>query len=292
MADARVAARPFIKSIGGKTQLLSELCKHIPPTFGTYYEPFVGGGALFFELVRLGLLKHGAVLSDANAELINAYVEVRDRVGGVVADLRLHARKHSEAHYYYVRADLNEVLMGGEYACPEARAVAFIYINKAGFNGLWRVNRRGECNVPWGKHGKYEPDEENLRACSAALQGVDLVCYDFRLVHPCLGDFVYADSPYFPVSKTANFTGYTKGGFGMDEQRALACRLDDLADAGVHVLASNADTPECRETYESCRDADGKPTFELHEVQARRSVNSVGTKRGKVGELIIVGRGE
>lgn len=270
-------ARPFLKWVGGKTGLLPELLKYVPKDFGTYYEPFLGGGALFFELQSLGLLKHGAVLSDVNADLVNCYVQVRDNIKYVLGELRRHAQRHSEAHFLAVRQEVG-VLYGGDTAY---QAAAFIYLNKTGFNGLWRVNRAGKCNTPWGKHESFTPDEENLRACSVALQGVDLRCQNF-LASPFdyleSGALIYADPPYFPASKTANFVGYAKGGFGPQEQALLAARLYMAQENSMYVVASNADVPECRQLYGG---------FEMHEVQARRAVNCKGGKRGKVGELII-----
>lgn len=286
-------ARPFLKWVGGKTQLLPELLKHVPGAtgeyitpggFGAYYEPFLGGGALFFELSRLGLLKHGAVLSDANKELINCYTQLRDHAKDVITELRYHSEKHSEKHYYALReANFEGALQDARLV----RAARFIYINKAGYNGLWRVNRKGECNVPWGKHAKFEPDEENLIACADALRfsiirtlGFEEALCEHALLEPSAGDLVYADPPYLPVSATANFTGYTKGGFESEHQMLLAKLLYRLARRGVHIIASNADVPACRELY---------GIFDLHEVQARRAVNCKGKKRGKVGELIITG---
>lgn len=285
---------PFLKWVGSKRQLLPELLKYAPKTFGTYYEPFVGGGALFFELQARGSIQVAAVLSDLNADLINTYTQVRDHVDDVIRELCVHRDVHgvgAEAHYLDVRVQYNKAALS-----PVERAGAFIYMNKTGFNGLFRVNAKGEYNTPWGKHEKYEPDEENLRACSDALQGVELKCADFRTALAAARldagngakPVVYADPPYFPVSTTADFTGYTKDGFGFEHQHELARGLYSLVRQGAYVVASNADVKPCRDLYLTT----GLDTvFTLHEVQARRAVNCKGEKRGKVGELIITGGG-
>lgn len=265
--------RPFLKWAGGKTQLLDKLLERVPSTFNTYFEPFIGGGALFFALHRAGRLDGGAVLSDSNAELINAYEVVRDCIDVLVEMLQWHAHKHSEGHFYDVRASNPGYGIGG--------AARTIYLNKTCFNGLYRVNKRGGFNVP---HGKYKNpticDEANLRACSEALQGVSLQVADFTHVEvgAICEDFVYFDPPYVPVSDTADFTGYTAGGFRHADQERLARLCLELASRWVGFLASNSDTAIARALYAE---------FEIDTVQARRSINSKGGKRGPVGEIIV-----
>lgn len=186
-------ARPFVKWAGGKGQLLDELLKRAPTTFGRYYEPFVGGGALFFALQP-----KRAVLADKNQELANAYLVVRDNVEELVISLRQH-RNHRD--YYYRLRSLNPL----ELTSLE-RASRFIYLNKTCYNGLWRVNRRGHFNVPFGRYKDPKIcDADNLRAVSAALQGVEIRCSDFEeaLQTATGGDLVYLDPPYHPLSSTA-----------------------------------------------------------------------------------------
>lgn len=284
--------KPPLKWIGGKTQLLPELLARVPKTFGTYYEPFVGGGALFWALAADCQMWPGhVVLSDINAELINFYTQLRDFGNPLLEELKRHSLAHSEKHYYYVRESGWE---GGlESLSPIRRAARFLYINKAGFNGLWRVNQAGGCNTPWGKHKEFVPDVENLMACSAALQGVELVVQPWEAVlgetaiHYApsqSGDFVYCDPPYVPASKTSNFTGYAKGGFGERDQRNLAWAVCCAARRGVHVLASNSEA--ARPLY----DNPNRSGLKVEVVQARRAVNCVGSKRGKVGEILVSNR--
>lgn len=267
-------ARPFVKSAGGKRHLLHELRKHVPASFGKYYEPFVGGGALFFDLQPAH-----AVLGDANLNLLAAYKGVRDDVEGVIALLGLHERRHCKTHYLEQRKLL---LVDERPVGPVTNAAArMIYVNKTCFNGLWRVNRKGQFNVPMGDYDRPTIcDPAGLRAASRALQGVTLVHEDFRktagLVHP--GDFVYFDPPYVPVDQTSNFVGYVMNGFGEMDQIALRHFARVLRDGGVHVLLSNADVPWVREAYDG---------FNIRRVEANRSINSKGGKRGAVGEVLI-----
>jgi DNA adenine methylase len=268
-------ARPFIKSAGGKRLLLHELRKHVPSSYGTYFEPFVGGGALFFDL-RSGC----AVLGDANLNLMSAYKGVRDDVDGVVELLRLHEKLHCREHYYAQRRTL--LVDGRPVGHIENAAARMIYINKTCFNGLWRVNRKGEFNVPMGDYTAPNIcDVFGLKAASMALQGVKLLCQSWEKTAELVqkGDFVYFDPPYWPVGGTSNFTSYTSGGFGPEDQRALRDCARVLRKGGAHVLLSNADVPEVRELYESA--------FNVRRVQANRAINSKGGKRGSVGELLI-----
>ena len=272
-----VVASPVVKWVGGKTRLLPDLLARIPERFGRYYEPFAGGAALFFRLAP-----KRAVLADANHDLIGLYTAIAKDVGAVIRRLEIHREAHSEAHYYEMRARWNDREVS--WSTPE-RAAAFIYLNKTCFNGLWRVNRKGEFNVPFGKYTNPTIcDEENLRAVSLALQDAVITSLDFeKTTLPAKrGDVAYFDPPYVPVSATANFTAYTAGGFGFEDQvrlRDVAMRLDAR---GVHVLLSNADVPLVRELYKG---------FRVEEVQAPRRVNSKGGKRGNVGEVLISGRG-
>ena len=274
-------ATPLLKWVGGKRQLLPELSKYIPATFGRYHEPFLGGGALFFALAADKRLGDGASLSDANLELVNVYQRVRDDVSSVVEHLKEMEPRQDKDTYLAVRQSFNEHSLG---ECSQSwRAAQFIYLNKVGFNGLHRVNASGKFNVPHGKRSAPVVfDAENLRACSAALQCADVTPGDFfeRLARAAPGDLVYCDPPYAPVSDTANFTGYTAGGFGPSQQKTLRDLARDLSKRGVNVILSNADVPSIRELY-------ALPCFELHAVQAKRAINCDAGKRGAVGELII-----
>lgn len=272
-------AKPFLKWAGGKTSLLPELLEASPEQIETYFEPFVGGGALFFALQAAGRFKR-AVLSDSNRELINAYVQVRDNVDGLIRALAVHQRKYREsedrAEYYYT-------IRGKKLTCSLGGAANLIFLNKTCYNGLYRVNSKGRFNVP---HGRYvNPticDEGNLRAASEALQGVELRVADFadgpRLAGA--GDFVYFDPPYVPLSGTAYFTSYTAKEFGMVEQERLANTAARLAAQGSLVALSNSGHPDVAAMYRS-------QAFRLEEVQVRRAINSKAEGRGPVREYLI-----
>lgn len=270
--------RPFLKWVGGKRQLLKDLVRLLPKTFGRYYEQFVGGGALFFHL-----LPAHAILSDVNADLVNAYVVVRDYTNSLIAhlyglqgeylELSMDGR---EAMYYRIRADADQRLRSAV-----GRAARMIFINKTGFNGLYRVNRSGKINVPFGKHKcPAICDTDNLRACARALKRSDILLASFEdtMARAVSGDLVYCDPPYVPAGPTADFTAYAKDGFGMAAQEALAAAVERLTARGIHVMLSNADVPWVRERYAA---------FHVHGVTARRAVNCKGSKRGPVGEVIV-----
>lgn len=271
-----VVPRPFLKWAGGKGQLLPQLLARVDGCGGyaRYHEPFVGGGALYFEMFRTDRLGGSApYLSDSNDNLIATYRAIQQDVEAVIALLQEHGARHSEAFFYQLRAqepvDLTE------------RAARVIYLNKSCFNGLYRENASGKFNTPWGKYvAPIICDAENLRAVAAALADVRLEARPFETVLDCAkpGDFVYFDPPYHPVSKTANFTAYAKGRFGEDQQRRLAEVYRELDAKGVKVLLSNSMTPLVCELYRG---------FEIDEVLARRSVNSNGDGRGKVAEALV-----
>lgn len=272
-------AKPFLKWAGGKTALLQELLKAAPEQIETYYEPFVGGGALFFALQAEGRFK-SAVLSDSNKELINAYIQVRDNVDGLIRALNVHQRKYRDAedraeYYYAIRSKRLTCSLGG--------AANLIFLNKTCYNGLYRVNSKGRFNVP---HGRYKNpgicDEANLRAVSEALQGVNLLVADFGEATTTAGnrDFVYFDPPYVPLSETAYFTAYTSSNFSGDEQRRLAQVATWLTVRGSSVLLSNSGHSDIASLYRP-------PTFRLSNVHAPRSINSTAARRGAVREHLI-----
>jgi DNA adenine methylase len=268
---SQAPAKPFLKWAGGKGQLIEQFRPLFPPDYRRYFEPFVGSAAVFFAL-----RPRRAVLTDVNRELVDCYRAVQSNVERVIAALRLH--RYDEEHYYRVR-DIDPARLA-----PAAGAARTIFLNKTGYNGLYRVNRKGRFNVPFGRYtnpGFSHPSRlENLRACARVLRGVTLEVRDFADVtrHARARDFVYFDPPYVPASSTADFTSYVPGGFALDSQRRLAEVFGDLARRGVFVMLSNSDTPTVRELY---RD------FRIDTVLASRSINSRSDKRGKVGEVVV-----
>ncbi|TMA24426.1 MAG: DNA adenine methylase [Deltaproteobacteria bacterium] len=268
--DDAPEAAPFLKWAGGKTSLLPELLKHVPARLRGYHEPFVGGGALFFAVRRMA---RRAVLADSNAELIHCYRQVRDDVSAVLDALARHV--YGKTHFQEVRA-LDPLRLP-----PAERAARFVYLNKTCFNGLWRVNRAGRFNVPIGRY--KNPQFNNpavLFSASHALRGVELLHASFEeaLQRARPGDFVYLDPPYDPVSATASFASYTPGGFSWDDQKRLAHACIALNRRGVRFLLSNSATDRIRELYRG---------FAQRMVRAPRFINSRGSGRGRVDELLV-----
>ena len=273
----RQPAKPFLKWVGGKRQLLSEIEKRLPPSYsGRYFEPFVGGGALFFHLTNSPThAPKKAFLADTNQRLIRAYKGVRDDVEKVLRSLK--NRGKTEEDYYRTRdEDIDARKSDAEVAAW------LIYLNKTGYNGLYRVNSKNRFNVPFGRYEKpafYDP--ETLRRCSDALADADIRLEDFEkaAAKAKRNDFVYFDPPYVPLSATSSFASYTKGGFGLEEQRRLRDLARSLKKQGVHVLLSNSSAPEVFDLY-----ATG---FTITPVQATRVVNSKASRRGAVTEVLI-----
>lgn len=265
--------KPFLKWAGGKGQLLPELVKRLPKSYNRYFEPFVGAGALFFHLAP-----EQACLSDINAELINCFLTVRDDVASLIRDLKRH--KHDESYYYRMRAlDRSP----GKWAKLSAvrRASRTIYLNRTCYNGLYRVNGKGEFNVPFGKYKNPTIcDAENLQRCSALLRQAEIRVAPFFAVlkHARKGDFVYFDPPYAPLSATANFTSYHVDGFEAQDQEALRDVVRTLTKRGVKVMLSNSNASSVLKLYSD---------FNLEFVQASRAINSKGTQRGKIREVIV-----
>lgn len=262
-----------MKWAGGKRQLLPQILEKLPPSFGTYHEPFVGGGAVFFAL-SAGRPAH---LSDSNQRLVRAYRGIKDSVEDVIAILRGHERdRRSREAYLKMRArDID--------AESDAQVAAwFIYLNKLSFNGLYRVNSKNRFNVPYGDNeNAVLCDDRNLRACAEALARAELHHEDFTAVADRAepGDLVYFDPPYFPVSSTSYFTSYTVGGFTPDDQRKLRDLAQALKRKRVHVLLSNSPPAAALYTEEH--------GFSVTEVLAARAVNSKAELRGKITELLI-----
>lgn len=275
MKDHRVKAVPVLKWAGGKRQIVPEILARLPARIDTYFEPFIGGGAVFFELVNQERFER-AVIGDKNAELVNVYRALKEDVEGVIRALKKLEQKHSESEYYVVRAQ--------KPRSDTARAARVLYLNRTGFNGLYRVNRDGHFNVPIGRYTAPRiVNEPRLRAASAALAKVEIVLSDFEELcrRSRRGDAVYFDPPYLPLSATAAFAEYHSEPFGVPEHRRLAQAFDELSRRGVSAVLSNSDTPVTRELFGSHR---------LHVVSVRRAINSVGTRRGGVGELLVTPR--
>jgi DNA adenine methylase len=238
----------------------------------------VGGGALFFglaaEVERPG---RWAVLSDLNPRLVRTYVAVRDQVDALVDRLREHEQANSRDHFEEMRAwNVDQIDDDVDVAAW------FIYLNKTAYNGLYRVNRKGQFNAPWGRYDRPAIcDAENLRACSRALQGAEVRCEGFEsvLLRARPGDFVYFDPPYVPASDTASFTSYTAEGFDQAAQERLRDVALALKDRGVQVLLSNSDTETCRALYQ--------PSFRQRTVLMPRAINSAAAGRGAVPELLV-----
>lgn len=269
---------PFVKWAGGKGTLVGEIAARIPHRrrYEHYVEPFVGAGAVFFWM-RRSFPALACEIGDSNEELVNAYKVVRDRPLELIAKLETHAALHDKEHYYAVRAL--------RLRSPAERAARFIYLNRTCFNGLYRVNRRGEFNVPMGRYDRPRiADRENLLAVSSVLEGVNVVHADFEdLLEGCGPEhLVYLDPPYDPLSETSQFTSYTSGGFGRAEQRRLAVAFQRLARRGATVLLSNSSTDFVRELYGAL-----EPQPAMDVVQVPRSINAKGSKRGPIAELLI-----
>jgi DNA adenine methylase len=270
-ASPKGVATPFVKWVGGKRSIMDALKARLPEDFNHYYEPFIGGGALFFELHRK--LQGKAYLSDTNFDLVTAYSVVQRAPDQLLKLLREHARKHGEEYYYKMR-DKHHLQN------PAEIAARLLYLNKTCYNGLWRVNSKGEFNVPIGRYKNPGiVQEENILACCQALQGVDVRLASFDEIKPVEGDFVYFDPPYHPMDDTS-FTRYAKLGFNEQDQVRLRDFSLKLHKQGVNVMLSNSDTPFIRNLY-------GSKVFQIATVQALRLVNCKANKRNAVNEVLI-----
>ncbi len=288
--ETQAAARPFLKWAGGKTQILDELVARAPERIDTYYEPFLGGGALFFRLAADPERRpRRAVLNDLNHELIAAFRAVRDDAGALIERLGERERAYLDLdaegrgdYFYAVRQEYREIAADGGAGDIEV-ASRLIFLNKTCFNGLYRVNRRGEFNVPHGRYARPRIlDAAGLEAASAALAGVELRSMDFR--EACVGagpgDFVYFDPPFEPLTRTSNFTGYTEGGFGRADQLRLKFCIDGLRARRAPVLLSNSPHQWVIGLYEGSR-------YTIAHMPARRAINARGNGRGPIDELAI-----
>ena len=274
-------AVPFVKWAGGKSQLLEQFEPLFPVQFDKYIEPFVGGGAVFFHLYNQGRIGGGVVLNDLNEELMTCYEVIRDQVDDLIEELRRHESFKMEEIYFYEvrkwdrRPDFHE-------RSPVERAARMIFLNRTCYNGLYRVNSRNQFNVPFGRYKNPTIcDEENLRAVSQALQGVELHSEDFEQCIKWVGpdDFVYLDPPYHPLSETSSFTSYTRDDFGEADQKRLAKTFRQLNKKGCRVMLSNSCTPFIRKLYDGHR---------RERVFARRAISCKGDGRGGISELVIL----
>ncbi len=279
---------PFIKWAGGKSQLLDRLIECLPPKFGTYYEPFLGGGALFFRLCSIGKIKR-AVISDLNRDLINCYITIRDNLSALMVSLDEYQKYVDEKDFFYnvARPTFNKIHLATGFEGNVEKAALLIFLNKTCFNGLYRVNSNGDFNVPWGKYKSPTLyDGKNLRAINKLLNsgGVEIMCGDYReaVKSAGSGDFVYFDPPYRPLSKTSNFTSYTKDAFSDEDQRALARTFAELDARGCNVMLSNSYSPLIEELY-----SDYIRKGMLTIVMAARAISCVGNGRGKIPEYIV-----
>ncbi|NLY95176.1 MAG: DNA adenine methylase [Myxococcales bacterium] len=268
-------AAPFVKWVGGKGKLVSQLLPLMPGGVEKrrHVEPFVGGGALFFAM-----RPRRAVLSDVNERLVTTYLAIRDELPTVIRHLEALDRAHSDATYYEVRDRYNTA----SRVSSAERAAMFVYLNKTCFNGLHRVNRRGHFNVPLGRYENPRiVDHEGLAAASRALRGAEIrhASFEELLAYAKPGDFVYFDPPYAPVSATANFTSYAAGDFGDADQVRLRDVYRELDRRGCRLMLSNSDVPRIRELYRDYR---------IEIVAAPRAINCDARKRGPVTEVVVL----
>ncbi|WP_196602152.1 DNA adenine methylase [Pectinatus frisingensis] len=267
---------PIVKWVGGKRQLLTEIMPFINKNCSTYVEPFIGGGAVFFELQP-----KKAIVNDFNYELINLYLTVRDFSEELIYELQKHKENNSEEYYYMIRA----VDRTPEYETMSTieKAARIIYLNKTCYNGLYRVNSAGQFNSPYGKYKKPNiVNATTIRAMSKYLQNnhIKIMQGDYRNTLKGLrrGAFVYLDPPYMPISSSSSFTGYTENGFTYEQQVELKLECDKLRNRGISFLLSNSDCREIRELYHE---------YHIQTVKAKRSINSNATKRGEINEVLI-----
>jgi len=274
--------KPFVKWVGGKRQLLTqfrELDLYPPTGFNsgsnTYFEPFVGGGAVFFDL-----LPHKAELSDLNFELVTTYEVIRNRVEELIGELNSGRYQYDKTAFLKIRATQPSELSDIQIASR------FIYLNRTAFNGMYRVNSKGEFNVPFGRYtNPLICDEQNLRRVAMALKKVQIKYQDYKKIldKAKCGDFVYFDPPYYPVSKTSSFTSYTSNAFLEKEQQDLRDVFLELHGRGCFVMLSNSDTPFIEGLFKLYK----KDGITIHKVQAGRAINSNAGKRGKILEVLV-----
>ena len=270
--------QPFLKWAGGKRQLLGEIRKYVPKRFNTYYEPFIGGGAVLFDLQP-----KKAIINDVNTELVNTYKVIRNQVNEIIDDLSKH---RNEKDYFYELRELDRQPEFQELSAVE-RASRLIFLNKTCFNGLFRVNSQGQFNVPFGDYKNPNiVNEIIIRAVHHYLSSNDVQILNQDFIDAVStakkSDFIYIDPPYDPVSDTSSFTGYSLDGFDRKEQIRLKETIDDLTKRGCHVLLSNSATDFIKDLY-----SDYKTVI----VEATRAINSNAARRGKIDEVLVMNYG-
>ncbi|AFY47380.1 DNA adenine methylase Dam [Nostoc sp. PCC 7524] len=267
----KTCPRPFLKWAGGKSRLIPQYIRYLPKGYQTYYEPFLGGGALFFHLQPIK-----ARLTDINAELITTYRCVRDHVEELICLLQEHKTQHNRDYYYYIRANPSNNDL--------EQAARFIYLNKTCYNGLYRVNSQGKFNVPLGRYKNPNICPEGLlRAASVALATSEIKQADFTDIlnyATSSDDFVFCDPPYHPISNTSYFTGYSQNSFSEKDQERLRNTCAELASRGVKVVVCNSDSEFIIKLYKQIN-------FNIYSIEAARSINSNTQKRGMIKELLI-----
>ena len=271
--------KPFLKWVGGKRQLLADIAPLIPDQFSRYIEPFVGGGAVFFHLSNhLTDSNTPSLINDINPELVNCYQMVKTQTEALISLLKTH---HHDKDYYLQIRNLDRQEGGLAILSPLHRASRFLYLNRTGFNGMYRVNSKGLNNVPFGRYKNPSlVNEDVLRAAADALRftAIHNKSFEACLEEARAGDFVYLDPPYVPLNDTSYFTSYMTNGFGMTDQTRLAELVRALDKRGVVFVASNACMPVVKELYDG---------FKLIEVKAKRAINANGQKRKAISELLI-----
>ena len=273
--------KPFVKWAGGKNGLINSLVSFIPKNFNSYFEPFVGGGALFFYLKNLNILNSKKIyLNDKNAELINAYKQIKINPNKLLEELEILKNNHSKEYFYKIR-NLDRDF--DFYSLSEFfRAARFIYLNKTCFNGLCRYNAKGNFNTPMGSYKNPKIyDKDLIFSVYDVLKNVSITNKDFEVVSlkAKKGDFIYFDPPYYPINKTSSFVSYTDN-FSANEQIRLYKLFKMLDCEGIKVLQSNSNTDFIKELYKD---------FEIIEVISKRAINCKGDKRGCITSLIIKG---
>jgi DNA adenine methylase len=269
---------PLVKWAGGKRQLLAALNKRLPEDWNDFYEPFFGGGAFFISLRNQNRISH-AVIADLNSELVSFYQVVKTSPDQLIDALSDDAFENSSAAYNRLKDEFNDTVPDKENAVR--RAALFIFLNKHGYNGLWRVNSKGKFNVPFGSYAKRSiPSATSIHLFSAMLKQVTILNTDFEKTVRTAGkgDFIYLDPPYLPLSKTARFTGYNCTGFSLDDQVRLAGAFDKLSKKGVQVMLSNSKMQEIEDLYEG---------YTIETVAATRCINCKGKKRSGMSEIIV-----
>ena len=274
--SANIALKPVFKWVGGKRQLLGQLNKYAPKYYETYFEPFIGGGAFLLDLQP-----SKAVINDINVELINVYQVIKDNPEALIANLKVHQKYNSKEYYLKLReVDRNGTI--DDYNAIQ-RAARILYMLRVDFNGLYRVNRKGQFNVPYGKYKNPNiVNAKNIRDLNYYFNHKDIQImntdFECAVMNAKKNDFVYFDPPYIPLTSTASFTSYTNNGFNLDDQKRLAKLFFKLSQKGVSIMESNSDTLLTRQLYSNAN---------IHVVKAKRAINSNVTKRGAVNELII-----